>query len=206
MNKNTNAWQAIFGAGARFLLICAGFALIAGIVMFDVLVLGNDIPEQSATEISQELFLLISSLCFFRLAAKHASSRGAYVLIASFFLCMLIRELDAFFDEIQHGFWKYPAWLIALGAIVFARVKAPGSTLNALNDFSRTAQFNTLCYGMAVVLVFSRLMGMGDFWHGALGDNYVRVVKNVVEEGLELFGYGLLVCGSISYSRLMSKK
>lgn len=39
---------------------------------------------------------------------------GGLWLIAGFFGCLLIRELDAYFDEIIHGAWKYFALVLVV--------------------------------------------------------------------------------------------
>lgn len=48
-------------------------------------------------------------------------------------------------------------------------------------------------------LVFSRLFGMHGLWYAILDQSYVRVVKNVVEEGSESFGYMLCLIASVGY-------
>ena len=56
-----------------------------------------------------------------------------------------------------------------------------------------------LISGLLAILVFSRLFGMQALWLAILDDGYVRVVKNVVEEGSESFGYMLCLTASIGY-------
>ena len=47
-----------------------------------------------------------------------------------------------------------------------------------------------------MTIVFSRLFGTGSLWKDiATVDS--RIVKTVVQEGLELFGYALILIGSI---------
>ncbi|EOW9564629.1 transporter, partial [Enterobacter hormaechei] len=53
--------------------------------------------------------------------------------------------------------------------------------------------------GLLAVLVFSRLFGMQVLWHDILEHGYMRVVKNVVEEGSESFGYMLCLAASLGY-------
>ncbi|MGO2497498.1 MAG: hypothetical protein ACTH6I_05700 [Vibrio litoralis] len=52
---------------------------------------------------------------------------------------------------------------------------------------------------MALLLVFSRLFGMGHFWQGILGPDYDRVIKRVVEEGLEVLAYVVIFYSAIGY-------
>ncbi len=56
---------------------------------------------------------------------------------------------------------------------------------------------NLLVTGVMLLLVFSRLFGMGSFWHNVMGDDYVRAVKNIAEEGTELLAYCLIAFASL---------
>jgi hypothetical protein len=42
-------------------------------------------------------------------------------------------------------------------------------------------------------------------WHGLLGDVYIRVFKNAVEESTELLGYTFTVAATLSYVRQQVK-
>lgn len=191
-------WSALRAAIIRFVLVVLCFALLVGIVMFDILVLHNNIPEVSATEIAQEVLLALSAFAFFTLALQIPEKKGFLMLVAGFFGCMLVRELDALFDYISHGFWVYPALLMALGSMFYAR-SYRGTVLGPLVGFTRTTQFNTICYGLAIVLAFSRLFGMSELWHGVMGEHYLRIVKDVAEEAIELLGDGFIFTGAVSY-------
>jgi len=53
--------------------------------------------------------------------------------------------------------------------------------------------------GLALLLAYSRLLGMGHLWRGVLGDGYERIVKNAIEEGAELLGYTVILVASLGY-------
>ncbi|WP_236689927.1 hypothetical protein [Photobacterium angustum] len=67
------------------------------VIRFDVLVLKNNIPEQSATEYIEQLLLLGTALCYAYIGWVSSYRRRVAVLVSAFFSCMLIRELDSFF-------------------------------------------------------------------------------------------------------------
>jgi hypothetical protein len=48
-------------------------------------------------------------------------------------------------------------------------------------------------------------MGIPDFWHAALGKNYVRDVERMVEESTELIGYTIIAFGCIDYALTLHK-
>lgn len=40
---------------------------------------------------------------------------------------------------------------------------------------------------------------MGSFWHQVMGDDYIRIVKNIAEEGTEILGYTIIFYTSVNY-------
>jgi hypothetical protein len=80
-------------------------------------------------------------------------------------------------------------------------------TLAALADFARTRAFWTMTTGLSI-LIFSRVFGMGSFWHLVLNEGYVRLAKTTVEEGIELLPIrcGWLQASNTSLSPEYSEK
>ncbi|MDN3616569.1 hypothetical protein ACFFUS_09250 [Vibrio gallaecicus] len=166
----------------------------------------NDLPsELSITEMLQQLLLLGCVLSFIHLAKQRAEVKHAALLIAAFFAVMFIRELDHWFDFIFHGAWVYPAVLVAGSAIYYA-CKNGKQTIEQLGLILASPHMNTLVIGLMLLLVFSRLFGMGSFWQGVMGENYVGDVKNIAEEGTELLSYALIALGSIKTVISLTKK
>ena len=128
-----------------------------------------------------------------------AKRQGGLWLVAGFFGCMFIRELDAYFDMIVHGAWKY----FALGLVAFVFFKAwrlgNENTIASLAAFMKSHAFVFIVIGLLIVLVYSRLFGMGELWHSVMPKHFNRTVKNVVEEGSELWGYALVFWGAVKY-------
>jgi len=50
-----------------------------------------------------------------------------------------------------------------------------------------------------LLLFYSRLMGMTSLWNGLLGDQYIRIFKNAIEETTELLGYTFILAASLGY-------
>ena len=56
----------------------------------------------------------------------------------------------------------------------------------------------TLLLAVTVLLViYSRLIGMGALWESLLSDGYLRTAKNFVEEGSELMAYGVITVAAL---------
>lgn len=56
-----------------------------------------------------------------------------------------------------------------------------------------------LILGLAILLVYSRLLGMGVLWREFLHDGYLRLLKNAIEESTELLGYIIIVIAGLRH-------
>ena len=187
-----------------FFLKCLLPVLVVGLIYFDIKTFG-DIREKSLVELGQSVFLFAASVIFMYLANKKKAN-GLW-LVAGFFVCMLIREQDAYFDDIFHGSWAY----FALASIVFfvwkALKRGKEQAVKTLAEYMQSPPFTTMSFGVMIILFFSRAMGMGKLWKLVMGERFIRVVKNVVEEGTELFGYSIIFLAAVEYAcYLLNKK
>ncbi|ARN55643.1 hypothetical protein [Sedimentisphaera salicampi] len=187
MNNYKDEYTA---AGIEFLTL-AGISMIAPLCVYlDITVLDRRLSEVSATEIMQLVILFICGLACTRNAFRFANCRGMYTLIAGFFFCMLIREMDAFFDQISHGFWVWPALAAAGFSIWLSAAKYRDSLLLPFREFLKSKAFVHMAYGMVIVLFFSRVFGSGRLiWNSISGSIDSSLYKGVIQEGLELLGY-----------------
>ncbi|WP_082792405.1 hypothetical protein [Neptuniibacter marinus] len=157
----------------------------------------SDYGEHSTTEYMHDAFAFISCVVFFIAAKLSQSLRPALVVVATLVGLMFIRELDAFLDEeLFDGAWQVLVYS-SIAASAFYLFKQSYPIKESLIEFSRSASAGIFLSGILVVLAFSRLFGRGSFWEAVMGDGYVRVVKNIAEEGTELMGYSLLVIAAV---------
>ena len=140
-----------------FILKCVLPAVVLGLIYLDIKTFGN-IREQSFVEIGQSVFLLAASFIFMFLANKKKAN-GLW-LVAGFFICMFIREQDAYFDDLFHGSWKYFAIASALLFTWKAWAAGKVNAVKTLAAYMQSPSFTTMSFGMMVVLLFSRGMGM----------------------------------------------
>lgn len=196
MNKDL---KTVLAAAGRFFAYCLLAAVPVLLLRHDLGVIGNTLGEDSYVERAQAVFLLASTLSFVALAVRRLEDRRFAVLAAAFFACMLIREQDALLDGLLfHGAWKYLTTPLALGALVWAACDWR-STLSGLARFVSSRAGAVMVLALVLVLSWSRLFGMTGIWTAVLGDGYVRVVKNVVEETSELLGYTFILAASLRY-------
>lgn len=178
-------------SSVKELLVLLILLLIAPLAVYtDLVILHNDIGEISLTEITQEVFVALSLLLFARAARKNPQARGFYLLAAGFFACVLIRELDQFFDHIYHGFWLVPALLTALLCSGYVYRHCPHTIWEPMAAFTKHKDYVYMVSGLLMVLVFSRVFGSGRLlWEHIMGQHYHYLFKSALQEGLELLGY-----------------
>ena len=98
----------------------SALALPATLFYVDVRAMTSDVSESSLTEIAQ-LFTLTATACLWLgLARTPIVHRRLGALAAMFFLSMIARESDAFFDSITDGLWQWMVSALALLACFVA--------------------------------------------------------------------------------------
>ena len=126
---------------------------------------------------------------------KHDKSRGLWLILATLFLLMLIREQDHYLDAVYHGFWKLPAsivFIVGLAAIYSNK----GTIIPPLLHHYQNHRFTYIFIGLFLLVIFSRVFGSGFIWRELMGSDYSIIYKSVIQEGLELLGYCLILFGS----------
>lgn len=192
--------KAILTRFGDFLAGALILAALIGIVLLDIS--SNRNVGESYVEFAQEGILLITTIIFAASAVRQRA--GGLWLVAGFFCCMLIRELDEYFDMIAHGAWKYFALLVFVGVVAQAWRLGKENTVHTLANFMKSRAYAFVCMGLVIVLIYSRLYGMTELWQLLMGENYIRLVKIVSEECTELLGYGMVLWGSLTH--LLSNK
>lgn len=187
--------SGILHAVADFLFLMILIVAVPLALFVDCRMSGHGIREASITEISQETLILLAAVLFWREARRSPSSRGFLILAGGFFACMFIRELDFVFDEVCHGFWLCPAILTALASVAVALAYRQ-TILSSMADFFASRSSVYVSIGLLIVFVFSRLFGSHWLWGEAMGADYKSDYKSIIQEGLELFGYGFIFFGA----------
>ncbi len=180
----------------KLLLQAALVLLPVVVVMMDYQLREKGQSEFSITELIQE-FCLFTSVILFGLAARNTpQSRGFLVLVTGMFATMLVREFDAIFDRIYHGFWVWPALLVFVSTTIYA-FKCAGTVKKPMLEFMDSKNFVYINTGLIIILAFSRIFGSGFLWRDIMGDDYSTVYKSIIQESLELLGYIFVLYGSI---------
>lgn len=178
----------------EMILLIALMVYVVASVYIDIKILENHLAEVSMTELSQSGFVLIAAINFFRMIKKEPESAGLFILISGFFGMIFFREADYYFDGISHSFWQIPVSIILLSTVFFA-YKNRLTILDPIAQYQSTKAFTYTFIGVLVTIIFSRLFGTGSLWREiAVADG--GYIKTVVQEGIELLGYSLILFGS----------
>ncbi|KGJ96920.1 hypothetical protein [Colwellia psychrerythraea] len=183
-----------------FILVSLLSAGVITTINIDFFFLENNLSERSLTELFQQLLLLASIAIFIWSSIKVEESRTLFVLVAGFFGCMFLRELDYYFDMIVHGFWLYPTLLLASLVITYS-IKNNKHLISSVRSFSQTNAYFNILVGLVIIMIFSRLFGSGTLWKEVMNDDYHHIYKTIIQEGLELFGYVFVFIGSFHQLR-----
>ncbi len=179
----------------RALLYLILVAVVAQMVTFEGFqqLTSAQYSEQSMVEHLQSALLLVACTLFYFSARLHDGFKIAANLTAALLAMMLVRESDAVLDTyVFDGAWQMLVSLI-IALTLFSLRGQFRAIYASLKEYSQHSSFGIFLAGLVTVLAFSRLMGQGAFWHALMGEGYMRVVKNVVEEGIETLGYTLIV-------------
>lgn len=170
--------------------------LVPVIVLLDVTMLSGRVSETSLTELTQAGLILLTAVLFFVGAKRRPEASGYLMSVATLCAWMFLRENDAYFDVIWHGFWVVPnTALLGLGTLFAYRHSDTLKTAFRLHAATREAAF--VMAGFVIVVIFSRVFGSGALWRPIMGATYDPAFKAAVQESVELMGYALIAFGAV---------
>ena len=172
--------KILYRSSLNALMILAIGLLVNLAIRVDFSILKHGLGETSITEALQSLMLIISVSSFFLVIRERKELSHAATLIFGFLVVLTIREMDAWFDMIFHGAWVFPALLVTVSSCAYG-FKGHKNTINQMATILDVRHMNTLIGGVVLLIVFSRLYGMGSFWHSVMHENYIREVKTYLK-------------------------
>lgn len=201
MNRNLTYISIVL----LYILSFALFSTIAiGVVFIDIRLYHN-IHECGLTEKLQMFLILCCGLLYFLLSLLKNKFRLCNSLVAILFSLFFIRELDAFFDNVLfHGAWFYIVlWILSLTFISYLRKR--NEIVEEFVEYSKTTNFALLALGLVLLIIVSRIFGYKVIWkticsdYATVGDVNMlyRPIKNLVEEGMEVISYVVLLFSAI---------
>ena len=154
--------------------------------------------EISYTEFIQEIMLLLIAILFWRTGTRTHPNQSFGLLMSGFAALAFCREFYFFCNCVFDGCWKIPAIMVAFsfGYLVY---RYKDNFIHDAVEFIKRPEFGIFLCGFLTVFVFSRLFGCRILWESVMADSYMRCIKNMAEESLELLGYLFIAFGAVEY-------
>jgi hypothetical protein len=195
---------------ARYLIYAVLVYLIADFAKWSATIESDDtkFSETSYVEYAQTFLLLLVTV----ISLKYYFSKNSHgykhilLLFAGLSSMALIREQDVYFEKfIGHGIWPLP--VLAIICVVGYKVfKSRKEVWTEIALYVKTKSYAFFTFATLTIFIFSRLFGRTKFWEATMGDRYFRIVKNVAEETLELYGYLFFVIAVIELLILVKEE
>jgi hypothetical protein len=201
------AWIRYIAYFAAIALITWGLTqmeiVAPGSLKLRVLLQPGDIygtSEYSPVEIIQAIILAACGGVMAWVVRYCPTQRPIAILFGGMALALLIRELDFFLDRwVADNLWQ--VLVVIVSALVIAYTYRHGKRLSvALGRIWPSPALALLFAGAVILFAFVRFVGHEPLWQALLGDAYQRVIKQGIEEFIELMGYFLWIIGSIEYA------
>lgn len=196
--------QPITVAILRLLFYAAIMAGISHLIFLDSIAITDyRFGEDSYTEWTQEIFILLCSILFFTIGRYDRTITGFTGMLSGMALMAFIREFNNYFHTWFKGAWQVLV-LIALIITIIYVYRNRETLIKPFYDYLKLPAFGVTLSGFITLMVFSRLFGRGTMWRNILevddlGEGPFRWVKNAAEEGTELLGYTLIFIGTLEY-------
>lgn len=198
----------------RYSLYFVAVALITGLLTrvevwapgslkLHVLVNPGDVygtSEYSPVEIIQAIILATCGGIMAWVVRYCASQRPVAILFGGVALVFLIREFDYFLDRwLMDNLWQVLVVIVSALVIAYAYRHRKRLAI-AFSRLWPSPAIALLFAGALVLFAFVRFVGHEPLWQALLGDDYRRVIKQGLEEFIELMGYFLWMVGAIEYA------
>ena len=201
--QNDGNLKKIGGVLLRFVSYSIALLVVAKIIEIDML--DQSVKEGGFVERSQELLVFTSAIIAAAIGLKHPRIRTLSYVFSATAVIALIREMDAFLENnLFDKAWQVLALVVILPTLWFV-CKNFNKLMDQFYGIFNTFSFGLMFSGTIIVHVFARLFGRDSVWIAMMTEEkYVRTVKDVAEEGIELLGYAIALMGVIELALLFS--
>lgn len=156
------------------------------------------VQEYGIFESAQSIVLLLIALSFLLQAAFNQRYRSLLVSMGLLALTALVREQDAYFDElvplIGWGWcWLFP--LAGLGILLHNRQHLGTMLL----PFLRSNAFHMMMTAVVIIIPVAQCLGHRSFLADLMGDAHLNafLMRRILEEPIELLGYIQILLASL---------
>jgi len=182
--------KAFLSLALRGLLYAVFLGVVSVGMLWGVAEYGPAFYEETGpVEVLEAIFALSTALIFLFAARLDRTREPCVIVLAGFFFCLFIRESDYFFDAlISPHAWKIGV-LLTLVFMGFYVWRHFSDVYQSMLRFVCHPSFGIFVSGLLVLIVFSRLFGIGDLWKGLFFDETCLAVKQIVIENTNEIAY-----------------
>lgn len=187
----------------RIFLYSLILSISAGFVFLDSSQLQS--AEDSYTEVAQESFLFLIVLIGWFASRKLSHFKTFILFLVVFAAVFFVREFNNYLsDNFFKGAWQVGVLIILIPSIIYFYKKRAQLKSDVL-ALKESAPFGIIMLGGIQLIVFSRIYGNKHIWMNFMDENYLRMIKEVSEESIELMAYTVIFIGFIELLLLSSK-
>ena len=204
MQTDSQYIKPIAIAVLRLLFYAAILFGISHLILLDSLTVTDTgkFGENSWTEWTQEIFILLCSVLYFAAGRYDRTVTGFTGMLSGMALMAFIREYNNYLHTWFSGAWQLLV-LIALILTVIYVYRNRHTFIKPFYEYLGLPAFGVSLSGFITLMVFSRLFGRGRLWRNILEvgelEGPTRWAKNAAEEGTELLGYALIFIATLEY-------
>ncbi|QHI68091.1 hypothetical protein [Tichowtungia aerotolerans] len=193
-------YRAVFGLIGRIFVYAVLLGVIAAGMLWGAVEYGPVFYDEiGPVETLETVFAMSTALVLLWVGRSNERCAPCAVMLSGFLFCVAVRESDYFLDVLvcRHA-WKMLV-LLLLAVFTVYLIRNMRRVFESVAEFMQQPAFGVFMSGLLVLIVFSRLFGYGGFWKELIEDDHYRVIKTIVEEGVELMGYFLILVSSLEY-------
>ena len=153
--------------------------------------------ENGPIEWMQFTLLTSSALIFLIAALVFTELRRIFCLLLACVLLGMSRELDKILDAALPTFGWQIIFFLFIPLVAFQFINNQQALFAQLRTFTFSPAMAVFWTAFVVIIPLAQCLGDADFLKAATGEQYMRMYKTLCEESLELYGYLLLLCGSV---------
>ncbi|MEM9297478.1 MAG: hypothetical protein AAGA64_03740 [Bacteroidota bacterium] len=183
----------------RIIIYAAYLLALSLVFLYDARSTEGKFYENSLTEYFQEGTFLLTVLAYLFCTFNYKNTAPLSLLLGGFFLMAFIREFDAVLDAyVYDGAWQTLV-LLVIALVGYRSFQSRKPLLETIPDYMVSYPFGLMIGGMLVTFIYSRLFGETIMWKAVMEENYVRDVKNAVEESVELLGDSIILFAGLEF-------
>ncbi|MEM1405546.1 MAG: hypothetical protein AAGG59_02130 [Bacteroidota bacterium] len=184
----------------RIIIYSAYLLALSLVFLYDARSTGGKFYENSLTEYFQEGTFFLTVLAYLFCTVNYKKTASLSLLVGGFFLMAFIREFDAVLDAyVYDGAWQTLV-LLVIAFVGYRSFRSRKSIQETIPDYMISYPFGLMIGGMLVTFIYSRLFGETIMWKTVMEENYVRDVKNAVEESVELLGDSIILFAALEFT------